>query len=241
MWPIIYNSGQNLEDTLKIGNLYYSEEKYEDAIRAYEWVLDQGWEAPELYFNLGNAYFKSHKITFAILNYERAKLLDPRNEDINYNLNLTRSFVVDKIETVPKFFISQWHHTFVNMFSSDTWALISISSFILLFIFISFYLFSRRYQIKKLSFWISVLLLYVSISSFVFSYNNRKWLLWPETALVVNPSVTVESSPDESGTDLFLIHEGTKVFIREHIGEWTRIRLSDGKEGWIPKQAIVEI
>ena len=234
-------NGQSLEDSLKLGNEYYSEDRFEDAINTYEKIVAQGYEAPELYYNLGNAYFKSHKITYAILNYERARLLDPGNEDINYNLDIARSFVVDKIETVPEFFIPQWHKSLVNMFSGNAWAIISLASFILLLIFLSLYLYTRTYGIKKLSFWINVLLVYLTVSSFVFSMNHRKGVLHPGTALILTPSVTVESSPDESGTDLFLIHEGTKVNVKESVGDWTRIKLSDGKEGWIPTGSLVEI
>ena len=123
--------GNSLEDSLQAGNTFYTQEKFEDAIRVYEYVIEQGYEAPVLYYNLGNAYFKSHKITYSILNYEKALLLDPRNEDIIYNLDLAKSFVVDKIEPVPGFILSEWHHTFMNLFSSDVWAIISISSFVL--------------------------------------------------------------------------------------------------------------
>ena len=233
--------GDAIEDSLQAGNTFYTLEKYEDAIRAYEYIVEQGYEAPGLYYNLGNAYFKSHKITYSILNYERAILLDPGNEDIQYNLELAQSFVVDKIEVVPGFILSEWHHAFVNLFSSNVWAVISISTFFLLLMSISLYLYLRKYGIKKLFFWLSVLLLYVTISSFVFSYHHRRILLNPGTALVLSPSITVESSPDQSGTDLFLIHEGTKLSVKESVGDWTKIRLNDGKEGWVPTESIILI
>ena len=238
---IVNTFGQAMDDSLRAGNQYYTEEKYEDAIRVYEWILNEGFEAPELYYNLGNAYFKSHKMTFALLNYERAKLLDPVNEDIDYNLELAKSFAIDKIDEVPPFFLTQWHNAMVNMFSGDAWAVISMASFVFLLLVFSIYLYTRKYGIKKLSFWISVLLLYISISSFVFALNDRQRVLHPGTALILSSSVTVESSPDESGTDLFLIHEGTKVAIKEKLGDWTRIRLSDGKTGWVPSNSIIEI
>ncbi|RLD35637.1 MAG: hypothetical protein DRI73_02205 [Bacteroidetes bacterium] len=240
-YPVFASFGQEVDDSLQQGNQYYTEEKYEDAIRLYEWILNEGFVAPELYYNLGNAYFKSHKMTFALLNYERAKLLDPGNEDIDYNLELARSFVIDKTETVPEFFLTQWHNSMVNMFSGDVWAVISMVSFVFLLLVLSVYLYTRKYSVKKLSFWIGVLLLYITVSSFVFALNDRQRVLHPGTALVSASSVTVESSPDESGTDLFLIHEGTKVLIKERIGDWTRIRLSDGKTGWVPSGSIIEI
>jgi tetratricopeptide (TPR) repeat protein len=243
IWFIIMSMAfsQPVKDSLQAGNIYYSDDDYEAAIRAYEWVLGQGFEAPELYYNLGNAYFKTNRIPYAILNYERAMLLDPGNEDIQYNLELARSFIVDKIEEVPRFFISEWHHTLVNLFSSDVWAYVSMAAFLMFLFSISVYLYSRTYVLKKLFFWFSVILIYTTISSFVFSYHHKKLIEEPGAGIVTRPSVTVESSPDESGTDLFLVHEGTKVFIREYVGDWMRIRLSDGKEGWVPVDSIIEI
>jgi len=232
---------QAVDDSLQVGNIHYSEDQYEGAIQAYEWVLEQGYEAPELYYNLGNAYFKTNRIPYAILNYERGLLLDPRNEDIQYNLDLARSFVIDKIDDVPRFFISEWHHKLVNLFSSDVWALISMGAFLFLLFSISVYLYTRNHLLKKLFFWFSVILIYITISSFVFSYHHKKLIQDPGTGIIMSPSVTVESSPDDSGTDLFLIHEGTKVVIREYVGDWTRIRLGDGKEGWVPSGSIIEI
>jgi len=235
--------GQNQAklDSFKLGNTYYTQENYEDAIRVWEWILNQGYESPELYYNLGNAYFKSHQITYAILNYERAKLLDPGNEDIDYNLELAQSFVVDKIEQVPGLFISEWHKGLVNLFSSNIWATIGLISFLFMLIFLSFFLYTQSYGIKKLSFWLLVLWLYVSISANFFAYHHHKQVVKPGTALVLSPSVTVESSPDESGTDLFLIHEGTKVKIKEYLGKWTRVKLSDGKEGWVQTSQLIKI
>ncbi len=101
-YPVFIASGQAVNDSVKNGNQYYTEEKYEDAIRVYEWVLNEGFVAPELYYNLGNTYFKYNKMTLALLNYERAKLLDPGNEDIDYNLELARSFVIDKAGMIVK-------------------------------------------------------------------------------------------------------------------------------------------
>lgn len=228
-------------DSFKLGNNYYSQEKYEDAIRAWEWIENQGYESAELYYNLGNAYFKTHQITYAILNYERARLLDPRNEDIAYNLELAKSFVVDKIEEVPGFFMSEWHKALVNLLSSMAWAVTGLVTFLLFLLFLSFFLYTYRYGFKKLAFWLSLLFLYVSISATVFSIHHRRLEIHPGTALIGSPSVTVESSPDESGTDLFLLHEGTKVQLKEEVGDWTRIKLSDGKEGWLPTQKLIKI
>ncbi len=229
------------EDSINAGNSYYMQDRFGDAVRAYESVLEQGVEAPDLYYNLGNAYFKSNNITYAILNYERGLLLDPRNEDIKYNLELARNFVVDDIEEVPGFILTELHIKMLKLLSADSWALFSILSFFLLLLSISLYLYLRTYGAKKLFFWLSILLLYLTVTSFVFSYHHRKLVLEPGTALISIPSVIVESSPDDSGTDLFLLHEATKVSVKESIGEWSKIKVADGNEGWVPTRTLIFI
>jgi tetratricopeptide (TPR) repeat protein len=232
---------QDLSSIVEKGNQQYVEGNFEEAINTYESVLDSGYEAPELYFNLGNSYFKSHKLTPAILNYERAILLSPNDEDIAYNLNLARSYVLDKIDVLPQLFLKEWHLRVVRLLNSDNWAYLSIISFILFLFLFSLYLFKQGYRIKRVAFWFSLLLLFVSISAYVFSYHHKQLTTSHDNAIVFSPSVTVKSSPDESGTDLFLIHEGTKVIIEDTLGVWTEIQLEDGNKGWLYSSDIVKI
>jgi len=234
-------NAQDLSMAVYSGNQQYINGDYEAAIETYEGILDSGYEAAELYFNLGNAYFKSHKLTPAILNYERAILLSPNDEDITYNLDLARTYVIDKIEILPRFFMKEWHDSIVRLLNSDYWAYISIITFVLFLLIFSLYLFRNSYRIKRIAFGLSILMLFISISAFVFSYHHRKIITSHNKAILFTPSVTVKSSPDESGTDLFLIHEGIKVTIEDSLGEWTEIILEDGNKGWIQTSDIVKI
>lgn len=232
---------QDLSSIVEKGNQLYVNGEFEAAIKAYESVMDSGYEAAELYFNLGNAYFKSHKLTPAILNYERAILLSPNDEDIAYNLELARTYVVDRIDILPQFFMKEWHISIVRLLNSDRWAYLSITGFILFLLIFSLYLFKHGYRIKRIAFWFSILLLFVSVSAFVFSYHHKKITTSHNKAILFSPSVTVKSSPDESGTDLFLIHEGIKVTIEDTLGVWTGIKLEDGNKGWLHTSDIVKI
>jgi len=232
---------QNLYSLVEQGNQQYVNGEFEAAIKTYENVLDSGYEAAELYFNLGNAYFKSHKLTPAILNYERAALLSPNDEDIAYNLELARTYVTDKIDILPRFFLKEWYTGLVRVLSSNNWAYTSIITFLLFLLIFSVYLFIHRYSLKRIAFWFSLLLLFISISTFVFSYHHNKITTSHDKAIVFSPSVTVKSSPDESGTDLFLIHEGTRVSIEDTLGIWTEVILEDGNKGWLLTSEIRKI
>jgi tetratricopeptide (TPR) repeat protein len=234
-------NSQDFSKQINLGNKYFIGGEFEKAIQVYEEIISSGYEAADLYYNLGNAYFKSNKITLAILNYERAILLAPNDEDIQYNLTVARTFTIDKIEALPQFFISQWHHVLVNLFSSDKWAVISIISFITFLLLFSIYLYINIYRVKKISFWLSIIILIISVSAFIFSFHHKEIVTKHNTAIIFSPSVTVKSSPDESGTDLFVIHEGIKVSVVDSLGNWTEIKLSNGNKGWLPNSAIVRI
>ncbi|MGM0530548.1 MAG: tetratricopeptide repeat protein [Bacteroidota bacterium] len=222
-------------------NTYYSEGKYGEAINAYKRVLDQGYESPGIYYNLGNAYYKTNQLAPAILNYERARLRDPGNEDIQHNLDLARSQITDKIENIPDFFITQWINQFIDVFPSDIWALISMIAFIAFLVLFSVYLYSLRIGLKKSGFWIGLLALAIAVASFIFAAQQKDEVANSEQAIVFSTKVTVKSSPAESGTDLFVLHEGTKVFIEDKMGEWYRIRLSDGNQGWLREKSVEPI
>lgn len=229
------------EDLLKKANDIYKTGKYKEAVEAYENIVNTNLEAPELYYNLGNAYYKTGNIPAAILNYERALLLDPSDSDIKYNLEMSRKMIKDKIEAIPQFFLDKWINNIIMMQSSDSWAWFSGITFILVLIALLMFFFTSSSSVKKFTFTISILLIIISAIAMGFSYSQKKRLEKREHAIIFSPSVTIKGSPDESGTDLFLLHEGTKVKILETLGEWANIQLSDGNEGWISLEAIKRI
>ncbi|NOY38557.1 MAG: tetratricopeptide repeat protein [Chlorobi bacterium] len=219
-------------------NLFYANKMYEDAAALYQQVADSGLVASDLYYNLGNAYFKSHDIAHAILNYERALLLDPGNEDIRFNLELARTYVTDKIDVLPSFFLVQWYHWFLERFSTDTWAKISLAAFVIALFLLSLFLYGHRIALRRSGFISGIIILAFSLLALFFALESRKMLTAHDHAIVVQPSVTVTSAPDESGTVLFVIHEGTKVKVDESLDNWYEIRLSDGSKGWLIKKAV---
>ncbi|MFO8234373.1 MAG: SH3 domain-containing protein [Bacteroidales bacterium] len=230
--------GQEYDIMLDSARKYYDQGKYAKSIEVYEQILSQGKESVAVYYNLGNAYYSTYQIAPAILNYERAKLRAPNDEDIQYNLTLAREQVTDKIEEIPPFFMVRWYNNFVDLFSSDGWALMSMTTFVIFLVLFSVYLYTRSYSWKKSSFWIALLALFLSVGTFAFSYQQKQEVIDSNQAIVFSPKVTVRSSPSVSGTELFVIHEGTKVYIEDEMEQWYEIKLADGSKGWIKSEHI---
>ncbi|MBL4752655.1 MAG: tetratricopeptide repeat protein [Flavobacteriales bacterium] len=230
-----------MTDLVTQGNEHFKAGEYTLAIEAYEAVIAEDKESAELYYNLGNAYYKFKNVPAAILNYERAIKLDPSDEDLQFNLKLVNLKTVDKIEVIPTFFIGELGQELKDMFSLNTWGLIAIIalwiSAALFFVFAS----STANLVKRLLFFFALFLLAVSLSSLGLGYQKYKSAYKQVEAIVFAPSVIVKSAPDPNETDLFLLHEGTKVLVVETMAEWNKIRLADGSIGWIPVQAIEQI
>lgn len=215
------------------GNNAYKAGMYNQAVFCYQEVLKKGLASSQLYYNLGNASFKSNDIPSAILYYEKAKKLRPNDENIDFNLKLANSKIVDKIEQVPQLFIKRWWTTLFNLLSLDALAMLSIASFTLFFVLLSIFLFAGPLKVRKIAFWIGVGFLVLSVSSFGIAQRKHHALVTQKEAIVFTPAVTVKSSPDENSVDLFVVHEGAKVTILDTIGTWQEIRIGNGSEGWI--------
>jgi tetratricopeptide (TPR) repeat protein len=224
------------DSVIKFGNDSYANGLYYYAIEAYKQAIDSGYKAPGLYYNLGNAYYKINNIPLAILNYERAKKLDPYDDDISHNLTLANAHVVDKIDVIPEFIIKTWIRNIVSLADPDRWAVISISAFLLFLVLFLIYLFSARIALKKFTFWLGILILFISASAFYSALKRKELLTAKDSAIIISPTVTAKSSPAESGVDLFIIHEGTKIIIEDSLDIWNRIRIGDGTVGWIRKE-----
>lgn len=222
-------------------NKHYIAGEYEQAIDGYNEILGSNCESAEVYYNLGNAYYKTNQFTLAILNYERAKLLAPNDEDIQFNLDMANQYVVDAINPLPQVFFIRWWSNLTNKLSVDGWAKTSVISFILFLILAGLFVFTRKSLLKRLSFWCGILVIVISIFSFNFATRHKKRITEHNFAIITQASVTVKSSPAENGTDLFMIHEGLKVEIKDNLGQWLQIRLSDGNQGWLPSSSLERI
>lgn len=229
----------SLEDATKAeGDSAYMKNDYASAIQIYEALLNRG-EATDIYYNLGNSYYKAGDIAKAILNYERALLLQPGNGDIRANLEIARSKTVDKVEPVPEIFFVSWTKSLINSMSVDSWAVCGVVCFILLIVSLYLFIFSKQIVLKKAGFISGIVFLVVTILANVFANQQKDELTNRNSAIVMNPSVTVRSTPSESGTSLFILHEGHKVGVKDgSMKDWKEIRLEDGKVGWVPASAI---
>lgn len=216
----------------------YIRQDYTSAIQIYEALLEKG-EAAEIYYNLGNSYFKADNLGKAIVNYERALLLRPGNGDFRANLEIAHNKTVDKVDVIPDVFFMEWIKDWRNSGSADAWAGWALTFFILFIVSLYFFVFSKRVVLKKCGFVCGILTLILVVITNLFASQQKSIFLNRDKAIVVSPGVTVRSTPAESGTSLFVLHEGSKVIIKDNsMKEWKEVRLEDGKVGWIPAADI---
>ncbi len=221
-------------------NQLYKQEDYAEAADIYEELLKQGSSA-ELYYNLGNSYYKSHEIGAAILNYERALRLKPNFPNARYNLKIAEEKLIDNVSSAPSFWVRRFYNMVIQSLSSNGWAYISFG---FLLTFLSMFLvfaFSRRRRMRKFAFNAAIVALTVFILSFSFSAVRKKQFNTHNQAIVMHAAVMVKSSPDKSGTDLFELHEGTKVFVKSTLEGWSEVKLDNGAVGWLESYTIERI
>ena len=229
--PVIVTKAQ--ADSAYINNDYAS------AIYLYENILANQGESADIYYNLGNSYYKMDNIAKAIVNYEKALVLNPGDGDIRFNLELARSKTVDKITPLSEIFFITWTKDLANVLTSDAWAKLAVISFLIFIICLSVYLFNRRIGIRKVTFFSAIFFIFLSVVANCASNYQKDRILEQKQAIIMQPSITVKSTPDMSGTDLFVLHEGCKVEVKDNsMREWKEIRLEDGNVGWVPANSI---
>lgn len=223
------------------GNELYQKGNYKEAITAYESVLDSKKQSAELYFNLGNCYYKLNKVAPSIYNYEKALVLNPNDVEIQNNLKFAHKLQIDEIKEMPKVGFARLIRDFTANFHYNTWAWISVSFAFLFLLFFLGYYFSQTTVSKRIFFFgmfIVVFLILISVLAALFeknNYDNEK------PAIVFAEVVAVKSEPKTSSSDVLVLHEGTKVYVLEVLDNWKKIQLTDGTEGWIENNAIKEV
>ena len=216
----------------------YINKDYAQAIEICESLLQDG-ESGEIYYNLGNAYFKQDELGRAIINYERALLLQPGNADVSANLDIARAKTIDKVNPNPKVFFVAWTRALINMLPVDTWGGLGVVFFLCSLAALAIYLFTKGVRWRKIGFFTAFISLILCVITNLFAFEQKGKIDHRTDAIVLSPSVTVRSTPNEEGTSLFVIHEGRKVFIKDNsMKDWKEITLEDGKVGWIPVSAI---
>ncbi|MBE6267842.1 MAG: tetratricopeptide repeat protein [Bacteroidales bacterium] len=220
----------------------YVKGDYKAAIEIYESLVANNGESADVYYNLGNAYYKNENIAKAVLNYERALLLNPDDEDIRFNLELARSKTVDKVAPEYKFFLMEWLEGIINLLSISAWSILAVVSFVVMLLTLLLFLFGKSVSTKKTGFIIALFSLFITIFANLSALHRYHYLTERNDAVIMEPSVTAKSTPSNSGTELFVIHEGRKVKISDDsMREWTEIELEDGNKGWIPSSSLERI
>ncbi|MDZ7292439.1 MAG: SH3 domain-containing protein [candidate division KSB1 bacterium] len=219
-------------------NQQYEAGNYKQAAETYEKILAAGKANWQLYYNLGNAYYKQRQIGKAILNYERARRLNRNNEDILFNLDLANLSVADRIPAMPRSLAVVWLDKAIHLFTLAHAAILALIFWVLFFIGAIIWLLARREFARKFGrglFWScgAVWLIFALLFA-ILAYERAT----VHEAIVLAPRVVVRSSPAEDATEMFILHEGVKVRLQESSGDWRRIKLADGKVGWLEAKTI---
>ncbi len=217
----------------------YANNDFAAAVELYEGILQNGDESAAIYYNLGNSYYKMDNIAKAIVNYERALLLSPGDGDIRFNLELAQSKTVDKVTPMSEMFFITWIRSLTDMQSERGWARTGIIAFLLTIVALVLYFFGKLLVLRKIGFIAAICCFLLTILANVFASEQKSQLVNHGNAVIMSPSVTVKSTPNEGGTDLFILHEGHKVMIKDNtMKEWKEIQLEDGNVGWVPTSVI---
>ena len=220
-------------DFFERGNTLYNEGKFAEAIAQYEQVLANDVHSAELYFNIGNAHYKLNNIAPSIYYFEKALQLKPNDEEIKNNIAFARNMTIDAIDTVPEVGFSRLFKNFINIMSSDTWAMIAISGVFIFVILFLAYRFSYASSRKRLAFIISVFALMISGVSLIMAFQKTRLENKNKPAIVFAQESPVKAEPNLRSEESFRLHEGTKVQVLDTLNDWKKIKLSDGSIGWI--------
>lgn len=229
------------EELFDEANSAYQNGDYQNAIRAYEEILDNGEASAELYYNLGNSHYKLNQVAPSIYYFEKALQLDPTDEDIQNNIEFARNMTIDDIEAVEQTGFNQWFNGLVSAYSYSSWAIFAIAFSILFVVFFLLYYFSINPLNKRLLFGGAVLSLVLCIFSVVFAFQQQSFVQDNQYAIIFEEEVEVRDEPNLRGDASFELHEGTKAKVLEDYQEWSKIELANGAQGWVKKSVIKKL
>lgn len=226
------------QQLLQNANEQYNLAQYDSALVLYSQLIESGKISAEILYNTGNTYYKLRDFPSAILYYEKALKIAPNDEDIQHNLEVANSLIIDKIEAVPQLFFKEWWNTFYTMFSANLWAVISLITLAFLLGFLLLFLLYRSKTWRKVGFFAAVILFFVVLGTFGMASQKYFYTQKTNEAIVFTPTITVKSSPSASSVDLFVLHEGAKVSLMDEVDGWKKIRIANGSIGWLPAEAL---
>lgn len=239
--PLRAATATDLTTLMESGNHAYQQENYQEAVQFYEKVLQEGYASGELYFNLGNAYYRLGDLGRAILNYERAQRYLPRSESVAFNLRLANLYIKDRVDVPPPFFLLRWYQSTIHALTARSWGVL----FTLFLLIMALLIFVRYwFNPQGLTGWLrrlaiisgccAVLVLIPLLARYHYEYRSNE-------GIITSPVVTCLAAPQAGSTELFVVHAGTKVKILGSDGEWYKIELLDGKQGWLPMRDMEKI
>ena len=214
-------------------NALYAEAQYERALEGYLEIEQSGTESFDLYYNMGNTYYKMQQYAYAILYYEKALRLDPDHADALHNLTIVREQCIDRIEPIPQFFVTQWIRESYKKLPPGTWSVFSLVLLALSLTFVLLFVYAGSIRLRKASFVLAVVVFFLAVTSGIFARQSKKEATREDIAIIKSAVSSVKSAPGAQGKDILVLHEGTKVRVLEEAGEWVRIELEDGRQGWL--------
>lgn len=229
------------ESFFEQGKEFYKNGDYQQAIDSWKQILDQGQTSAELYFNLGNAYYKLHRTGESIYYFEKALQLSPRDPEIKNNLAFAENNKIDVIQPLPQSIFNKWYQNLIGLFSNENWAILTaVFSFLFAAAFLIYY-FSAKEKNKRLFFALSMVMSFFFIISLTLSFLSYDDSKKDRSAIIFADKLDVKSEPSIGSNSIFILHEGTKVKIIGKEGNWNRIKLADGKDGWAPSSEMKEL
>ncbi len=214
----------------------YSKEDFAKAAELYTEVANQV-QSSDVCYNLGCCYYRMDDMAHAVLWFERAALLSPGDKDIRFNLELARSKTIDRITPRHEMFFVSLFRSMTRMFSLSQWTVVCISLFVLALLAFALFLYSSKYTLRQTGFYAAVSLMLLVVLGNVCAYQQRRFERERSSAIITATSVTVRSTPSASGNELFVLHEGTRVEIRDNsMKEWCEVQIADGKVGWLERR-----
>ena len=244
LWIVLISSiayAQNLDSLFVKANKLYQQENYLDALELYQNIEKQDVESEALYFNMANIYYKTNQVAPAIYYYEKALQLDPNNKDIKFNLDFANRMILDNIEPLPKSLGQKFRDGIILKFKYETWAIIAVSLAFLFALLFLLYHFSYSTSKKRFYFITSIMSAsFVAVSLF-FALKNYHYVTTTKSAIIFAPQTQVKSAPTKNSEVNFELHEGSKVQLLEDLDNWRKIKIADGKTGWMKMEDLKEL
>jgi tetratricopeptide (TPR) repeat protein len=235
------NYAQTPEALFTEANTFYKVEDYNRALGVYLTIEEKGLVSSDLYFNLGNCYYKLNKVAPAIYYYEKALKINPANEDALHNLAFAKRMTLDVIEELPKTIFQRFSANVIQKLAFDTWALIGVIASFLASLLFLLYHFSGSSKMKLLYFNTTIFAVFVMLVSVFFAFDNYDTVQKNRTAIIFATKAEIKNAPTANSEEVFELHEGTKVVILDELDNWKKIKIADGKIGWVYKDKIKEI